>query len=170
MGYQKADGFVGDFFREGVFDRFEEVEAAGGGGPADLFGVDGVDPVGAECEFAFFDEVRDKNYDGRNFSAAELRDILEGVAFFEQFAGLLRRAGRAAVPFLTGAFAVLEAAEGVEKGVAVLAAFGLADAGDAAEFLDCFRAAVAEIFKRGIVENNEGGDAFLGGGVLAPLA
>jgi hypothetical protein len=170
VGYYEADGFVGDFFGEGIFDGFEEVEAESGGGLTNLFGVDGVDPVGAESDFASFDEVGNKGDDGRNFSATELGDFLEGMAFFEEFAGFLRGAGGAAVPFLAGAFAVFEAAECVENGFAVVAAFGFADAGDTAEFLESFGFAVGEVFERCIVENDERGDAFLHGGGLAPLA
>ena len=170
VGYYQADGFVGDFFGEGIFDGFEEVEAEGGGGLADLFEVDGVDPVGAEGEFALFDEVGNEDDDGIDFAAAELGDFFEGVAFFEEFAGFLRGAGGAAVPFLAGAFAVFEAAERIEDGFAVIAAFGFADAGDAAEFFESFGFAVAEILERGIVENDERGDTSLRGGGLAPLA
>jgi hypothetical protein len=138
MGDDEADGFVGDFVGERVFDGAEEVKAELGGGLADLFGVDGMDPVGAEGEFAFFDEVSDERDNGGKFSAAELRDFFEGAALLEEFEGFLRRAGGARVPLLAGAFAVGEAAQGVEDGVAVGFALFFADAGDVAEFAEGF--------------------------------
>ncbi len=81
MGDDEADGVVEDCGGEGVFDGFEEVETEGGGGLADLFGVDGMDPVVAVVEFAAFDEIGDEGDDGGEFAAAEMRDFLEGVAF-----------------------------------------------------------------------------------------
>ena len=81
MGDDEANFFVGDFGGEGFLDGLEVVEAEFGGGLADLLGVDGMDPVGAEGEFALFDEVGDKDDDSGEFASAELGNFLEGVAF-----------------------------------------------------------------------------------------
>ena len=47
MGDDEADLLVRDFGREGFLEGLEVVEAEFCGGLADLFGVDGMDPVGA---------------------------------------------------------------------------------------------------------------------------
>src|SRR5271166_1707057 len=129
-----------------------------------------MDPVGAEVEFAFFDEVGDQGYDGGDFSAAKLGDLLEGVAFFEEVQGFLRRAGWFGVPFLGGAFAGGEAAEGVENFGAVDFALFFAHAGDLAEFGDGAGLNLADGVECGVVQDDEGGGHFLAGGVSAPLA
>src|ERR1700751_1533677 len=95
--------------------------------------VDGVDPVGAKRQLAFLYEVGNQGHDGGDFSAAKLGDLLEGVALFEEFHGFLRGTRRLRVPFLGGAFAFGESAEGIEDFFSVEFTLFFASVGDLAE-------------------------------------
>lgn len=85
MGYHQANFFVGDLFGDGFLDGLDEIEAKAGGGFEDVLLVARMDPARAEGCFPFFDEVGDEDDDGRDFSAAELGDLLEGAALIQQF-------------------------------------------------------------------------------------
>jgi len=87
VGGDEADFLVSDLFGYGVFDGFQQIQAEAGAGFEDVLLVDGVDPVGAEGRFAFFDEVGDESDHRRNFSAAKLGDFFEGASLLQQFPG-----------------------------------------------------------------------------------
>jgi len=74
------------------------------------------------------------------------------------------------MPLFGGAFSTGESAEGVEDFVAIEFTFFFAHAGDLAEFGDGAGLGLADGVEGGVVENDEGGDHFLAGGVSAPLA
>ena len=170
MGDDEANFFVGDFGREGFLEGLEVVEAEFCGALADLFGVDGMDPVGAVGKFALLDEIGDEDDDGGEFAATELGDFLKGAALLKKLEGFLSGAGRACVPLLAGTFAGGEAAKGLEDSFAVSLALGVAHAGDGTELLQVFRSLGADVFQRGIVEDEKGGEHFFAGNVFAPLA
>jgi len=170
VGDDEADLFVGDFGREGFLEGLEVVEAEFCGGLADLFGVDGMDPVGAVGKFAPLDEIGDEDDDGGEFAAAQLSDFLKGAALLEKLERFLGGAGRTCVPLLAGAFASSEAAKGVEDRFAVSLALGVAHAGDGTELQQVFRSLGADVFQRGIVEDEKGREHFFAGNVFAPLA
>ena len=132
--------------------------------------VDGVDPVRAEGRFALFDEIGDESDHRRNFSAAELGDFLKGASLLQQFAGFLGGIGRLGMPFLGGPFTAGESAEGVENFIAVEFTFLFAYTGDLAEFEDGAGLGLADGVEGGVVENDEGGDHLLAGGISAPFA
>src|ERR1700719_2080101 len=133
-GYYEANIFVGDFFGYGFLDGFEQVQTEAGGGFEDVLLVDGMDPVRAEGRLALFDEVGDKSYHRRDFSAAELGDSLEGASLIQHIERFPRRAGGLRMPLFGGAFAAGKPAEGVEDFLAIEFTFLFAHAGDLAEF------------------------------------
>src|SRR5258708_18775534 len=146
------------------------MQAEAGGGFADVLLVDGVEPVRAEGRFALLDEIGDESDHRRNFSAPELGDFLKGASLLQQFAGFLGGIGRLGMPFLGGPFTARESAEGIENFIAVEFTFLFAYTGDLAEFEDGAGLGLADGVEGGVVENDEGGDHLLAGGVSAPLA
>jgi hypothetical protein len=92
VGYYQANIFVADLFGDSFLDGSQQIQAEAGGGFEDLLLVDGMHPIRAEGRFAFFDEVGDEDDHRRNFSSAELGNLLKGAALIQQFQSFLRGA------------------------------------------------------------------------------
>ena len=92
VGYYEADVFVGDLFGDGFLDGPEQIQAEAGASFEDVLLVNGMDPVRAKRQLAFFYKVGDQGDDGGDFPAAKLGNFFEGASLIQQFQCFLRGA------------------------------------------------------------------------------
>src|SRR5216683_2873538 len=130
-GYDEANLFVGDFWREGFFEGLQAVHAQRAAGGSDLVVAFRRQPLGLKLGVASFDQVGDEGDDGAQGSLANLSNLNKRAPLFQQLEGLLGRARWFCPPTFIRAFPLPEILNRLEDLLPVHLNLLIAEAGHA---------------------------------------
>src|SRR5260370_31642501 len=169
-GYDEANLFVGDFWREGFFEGLQAVHAQLAAGGSDLVVAFRRQPLGLKLGVASFDQVGDEGDDGAQGSLANLSNLNKRWPLFQHLEGLLGRARWFCPPTFIRALPLPEILNRLEDLFPVHFYLLIAEAGHPPQLPQIRWLHEAQILQRRIVQDDERGNPIFLRGVPPPLA
>jgi hypothetical protein len=170
VGDNQADFFVRDFGRESFLEGFQAVHSQLAAGGRDLVVALGGEPARLKFGIAPLDKIGYQGNNSAQRSLPNLRNLSKRAAFFEQALRFFCGGRNFLLVFIAGTLSLAEAVQRLENFLAVHFDALVAEARDAAKFLESGRFRQAQIRKSGVVQDDKGCDSFLSCGISPPLA